>query len=1435
MRKINVKLLLTLVLGTATLAAAVGAAHAFQYGRIADALLFQARRADGQPKRVARYLARYLEFKPRDLDTRAELARILAGEAFAGSPRERVRAARLLDGVLTDDPSRTELRRLLARVALEINQLQTARRQLDALVPEKDVAWPAGEKAPAADASRGELEFLWGRLCEAESKQTQAIVFYRQAIHDLPGEQLGYLRLAYLLHGQNQKETDPARRSVNQAEADDVMDRLVANNQESYRAYLARWNYRRETGYLYEEDSLGGKRLEEAAEDVAKALTRARGESVEVLLAASDLAQLRADVEAEKPDDPKDPKASLERRQKRMREYREEARDYLTQGLKVQEKAGSGPEAESVRRQLLWVLANLWLDEIDGPCADPASAEGKKAGKEARQLTDQLRKTKGPVGSAPAEVLQARLWMSEKEWANAAKLLEHARPALISPQELATRLDLYLGRCYSHMGQSMRALAAYQRVADRPSQADGSLSVARLGMAEARWALGRVDEAVQDYRQVMRGSRVPASGWIDLARLEVENQLQRQENNRDWSQADRDVDRAASANPGVADVTVLRAEVLVGKGRPDQAEALLKKACEADPKKAEYWVALATLADHDGERYHALAVLADAEKVLGDCVELRLARARFWSGRPDDKQRREALAALAKNADKLPADDRAKLLAGLAEAQYFAGDPVAARALLEELATLPAYKNDLRLRLVLFDLALKSGNESRMQAALDSIRAAEGRAGRYTYFGQALRDLWLARERKDTGKLQSAVALLAQVEQAEPQWPRLFLARADAEELAGNPEAAISNLREAIKFGEDGPEAVQRLVTLLTQQKRDDEANSAMGQLRESQRRNRQMLDFGSKLKARQGDLAGALELARQAGTEKSKDWRDLVWLAKVQEADRKYKEAEENLRKAIAMAPAEPDPRVALVHLLAGQKRTAEAEGVIKEAVAQVAPDRAPLAAAQCYEAMGFLNKAAPYFEEAVRKQPDEVTTVRAAARFYLQFGRLDLATVLLQRIVDRKLRNASEQDAAWARHGLAVMLAASTDYRSFQKALGLVEMRLDESGVLRDAANSAQRPHGSDDELARARVLATQPQRQFREKAVELLEAAARAGRLEHGDLFILALLYDAGGNWPGASEAFRSLVLKQGKTPQYLAQYALRLIRQGEVDTASRLVEALEKLEEERDVPPGQFGTVELRARLLEKRGDGNKALELLKNYVHRPRARPDEMLYLIASLGRQQRFAEAFGLCPEAWEKCPPEAAGGVTVALLRVMKPTDAQVARAEGWLKEAIEKHPKNMALRMHLADLFDLRGRYADSEREYRVVLQAEPGNVIALNNLAWLLVNNGNGGAEALTLIDAAVNGLGRRADLLDTRGQVYLKLGKIDEALSDLKESSADMPSPTRLYHLARALQTAKEKDAAKKALQDAVKLGLVVATLHPIEQEDCKRLLEEFKIQ
>jgi tetratricopeptide (TPR) repeat protein len=155
--------------------------------------------------------------------------------------------------------------------------------------------------------------------------------------------------------------------------------------------------------------------------------------------------------------------------------------------------------------------------------------------------------------------------------------------------------------------------------------------------------------------------------------------------------------------------------------------------------------------------------------------------------------------------------------------------------------------------------------------------------------------------------------------------------------------------------------------------------------------------------------------------------------------------------------------------------------------------------------------------------------------------------------------------------------------------------------------------------------------------------------------------------------------------------------------------------------------------------------------------------------------------------------------------------------------------------LRHGLARLYDLRGRYPESEAVYRAILQDQQTDVLALNNLSWLLAQRIGDGKTALELIDKAITNMGRRADLLDTRGLAYLSLGETDKALADFKEAAADDRTPTRLFHLARAHLAAKDRATALKAMQDAKSAGLDPSKLHPVEQLSCRQLMTELKVQ
>src|SRR5262249_15337704 len=150
--------------------------------------------------------------------------------------------------------------------------------------------------------------------------------------------------------------------------------------------------------------------------------------------------------------------------------------------------------------------------------------------------------------------------------------------------------------------------------------------------------------------------QVPVNGWVDLARLEIQRQLQKDKAQRDWSAAERALQQASRSVKRSVEITMLRSEVLVGQDRAAEAEQLLEEAraeqekAGKPEKEAELWAAQADLATRLKDRPRALEILGRAEKKLGDRAELRLARARAWS-RDAGPEAEKALRALEQGVD----------------------------------------------------------------------------------------------------------------------------------------------------------------------------------------------------------------------------------------------------------------------------------------------------------------------------------------------------------------------------------------------------------------------------------------------------------------------------------------------------------------------------------------------------------------------------------------------------------------------------------------------------------------------------------------------------------------------------------------------------------------------------------------------------------------
>src|SRR5262249_18020175 len=211
---------------------------------------------------------------------------------------------------------------------------------------------------------------------------------------------------------------------------------------------------------------------------------------------------------------------------------------------------------------------------------------------------------------------------------------------------------------------------------------------------------------------------------------------------------------------------------------------------EQKSRPAEVWVALAALEERQGQPEKALACLDDAQRLGGDRVELRLARAghlvRNGEGKGND-----ALLALADGTDRFSDADRRRLFRGLATAYTQAKMTAEAGHLWQRLAK--KWPDDLQSRLVLFDLSAQARDVAAMDQLQEEISRIGGPDG--VMWRQARISALLAEVERDPARssalLPKARSLLAEMAARQPDSPRVPLNGARINDMDKRPDDAL--------------------------------------------------------------------------------------------------------------------------------------------------------------------------------------------------------------------------------------------------------------------------------------------------------------------------------------------------------------------------------------------------------------------------------------------------------------------------------------------------------------------------------------------------------------------------------------------------------------------------------------------------------------------
>src|SRR5215471_3062581 len=109
-----------------------------------------------------------------------------------------------------------------------------------------------------------------------------------------------------------------------------------------------------------------------------------------------------------------------------------------------------------------------------------------------------------------------------------------------------------------------------------------------------------------------------------------------------------------------------------------------------------------------------------------------------------------------------------------------------------------------------------------------------------------------------------------------------------------------------------------------------------------------------------------------------------------------------------------------------------------------------------------------------------------------------------------------------------------------------------------------------------------------------------------------------------------------------------------------------------------------------------------------------------------------------------------------------------------------------------------------------YRNVLNEDPDNVAALNNLAYHLAGDKSGSEEALSLALRVKQLDPANPSIDDTIGWAYYNRGSYSLAVQHFEAAVARQPNAPREFHLAMAYLKAGNVAKARATLRDAIKM-------------------------
>jgi len=701
----------------------------------------------------------------------------------------------------------------------------------------------------------------------------------------------------------------------------------------------------------------------------------------------------------------------------------------------------------------------------------------------------------------------------------------------------------------------------------------------------------------------------------------------------------------------------------------------------------------------------------------------------------------------------------------------------------------------------------------------------------------------------DAGKYNEAVIQFSNALKIDKSYPEAHYELAKTYMHMGQVRVAYSELMYTVTLQPSNYKARLDLGNLLLAGGRIDDAQAQADAVKSMQPNNADLHALLAGIagkKGLRGEAMKEIQTALSLEPNRAAFHEDLALLEGSDPS--KASAVEDELKKSVTLDQKSINARMLLSDFYAANKRWPEAEQSARDAI-QADPTslRVRNSLAQLYLREGNQSNAEDVYRQTTKDLSDNPAAVRVLADYYERSGQVQKAKAEYQTEADKYPKNLSLQEGY-----IRALLEVGDETTAIKTITDLVKKNPKDPQVLAlngivllrdnkpaDAENflmNAAKEYPKDSFIlfwlgraALAKGDAAQAETSLRQStglAPGRVEAQAELARIAvlRGDMNLLGSVADStvaavprfpGGyvwravvemsrNSPEKAEADLKTAISIGpeSAPGYLQLGKLRFMQR-------KFPEGIALLEQALDRDPNSIEAMRMLVGYDMFMKQPDKAEARVAAQIAKS---PNNSFFydLLASLQAQGKKLDL--ATATAQKAMSINSSDGDAVSMYAQIQVLRGQTGNAVGVWEQWMKTHPADAGALAVLGMLEESRSNRPKAEMYYKRALQIQPLQAVAANNLAYMMLMNGENSDVALTLAQTARRSMPNSPSTADTLAWAYYTKGAYGFARDLLEEATKEQANdPTMEYHLGMVYSRLANRSAAITHLKKAISIA------------------------